>query len=112
MAAKAQPQFAGGETVLNSTVKETSRVMSSLFGNPGKNMLWSVGYGLGGLLLIPIVPIAVGAFCMAGVHLVSASYQFLHDKPDEAAEKAEIEKANSAKNDKQKSSTQKLSLNA
>lgn len=77
------------DTSFKGTMLETTRAVHSLFDRPSKNMLWSMGYGLGGLLLIPIMPVAVGAFCMAGVHLVSASYQFLNDKPEDTAENTE-----------------------
>lgn len=90
------------ERSLGSKIKESSKAIHSLFDQPGKNMFWSVGYGLGGLLLIPIMPIAVGAFCLAGVHLVSASYQFFHEKPDEHAGKDAVGK----------SSTKALSIHA
>lgn len=57
--------------------------MGSLFGNPGKNMMWSLGYSVSGVMLTPVTPLAIGAFCMAVVHLVSASYQFLTQRPSE-----------------------------
>jgi hypothetical protein len=57
-------------------------VIQKLFGQPRKNMMWTLGYSVGGVMLLPIPPVATGAFCLALVHLVSATYQFLNQKPE------------------------------
>lgn len=76
------PRFQGQNKAPKSAPQEKT-VMETLFGNPSKNMMWSLGYSVGGVMLTPMTPLAIGAFCLAAVHLVSASYQFLTQKPPE-----------------------------
>lgn len=57
--------------------KVITQSITQLFNQPSKNVLWSLGYGLGGVMLLPIPPVATGAFCLALLHFASASYQFL-----------------------------------
>ncbi|WP_373531675.1 hypothetical protein [Vampirovibrio sp.] len=66
----------------NQAKPEVRPVVKKLFGNPSKNMMWSLGYSIGGVLLLPLPAAATSAFCLAGVHLLSASYQFLTRKTD------------------------------
>ncbi len=51
-------------------------------------MMWTLGYSVGGVMLLPIPPVATGAFCLALLHFVSASYQFLNKKPAPSASPA------------------------
>ncbi len=67
----------GGTQSRSSTQRESSKLVNDLFGDSSKNLLWTVGYSFGGLLLVSIPPIAIASFSLAGVHLVAASYQFL-----------------------------------
>lgn len=62
--------------------RQNPSLVNKLFGDPAKNLTWAFGYSVGGILLLPMAPAATGAFCLAGVHLVSATYQFLTRKTD------------------------------
>lgn len=61
---------------------KTLPIIEKLFGQPRKNMMWTLGYSVGGVMLLPIPPVATGAFCLALVHLASATYQFLNQKTE------------------------------
>ncbi len=71
-----------GQTGRKTCSPKPPQIIHKLFGQPRKNMMWTLGYSLGGVMLLPIPPVATGAFCLALVHFVSATYQFLQQKPD------------------------------
>jgi hypothetical protein len=75
-------RFAGGDKPLNAQKRKNPSVINKLFGDPAKNLTWALGYSVGGILLLPMAPVATSAFCLAGVHLLSATYQFLTRKTD------------------------------
>lgn len=76
-----------GDGLVKTTKQKSQHVLKKLFGDASKNMMWTLGYSVGGVLLLPMPAAATGAFCMAGIHLASASYQFLAKKPDDAPDK-------------------------
>jgi hypothetical protein len=78
-------RFGGGDKPLKAHKPQVSAVFKKLFGDPAKNLTWSLGYSVGGVLLLPIPAAATSAFCLAGVHLLSATYQFLTRKTDQAS---------------------------
>lgn len=75
-------RFSGGNKPMRTQKRQNPSLVNKLFGDPAKNLTWAFGYSVGGILLLPMAPAATGAFCLAGVHLVSATYQFLTRKTD------------------------------